>query len=279
MTDTNPYLPPRSELTEGATASELPTIEQALSRSYDFGINALLKEAQRLSNSKVILFIPYCLGFLLLGGAGLLLIAWLLSIPGADDNTGGMAQFRAVVSWFWSALLASLFIGGLSALGIRHATGRPAGAAVLYGHLKPRLMVLETGLVIGLMVAALGWLGWVGDLISVFVLAFYLLAIALVIERGMSPWRAMQASKKAISQHWYKAFVVVLALGVCLGFTGAVLATFAKGVLRYPGDTFNIVVSIIFLILFSWLVAILAMVIGVLYRTIFAAATPTPETT
>ena len=38
----------------------------------------------------------------------------------------------------------------------------------------------------------------------------YLLAIPLVVERGLSPWQALEASRKAITQHWFK---------VCLLYT------------------------------------------------------------
>ena len=34
----------------------------------------------------------------------------------------------------------------------------------------------------------------------------YRLAIPLVVERGLSPWQALEASRKAISQHWFKVF-------------------------------------------------------------------------
>lgn len=44
----------------------------------------------------------------------------------------------------------------------------------------------------------------------------YLLAMALVVERGLSPWQAMEASRQAIGQHWFKVFGLLLLLGAIL---------------------------------------------------------------
>ena len=60
-----------------------------------------------------------------------------------------------------------------------------------------------------------------------------MLAIPLIVERGLSPWQAMEASRKAITQHWFKVFGLFLLLGLI------------------------------------WTIPLFVMVMGVLYRTIF----------
>ena len=41
-------------------------------------------------------------------------------------------------------------------------------------------------------------------------------AVRLVVERGLSPWQAMEASRQAIGQHWFKVFGLLLLLGAIL---------------------------------------------------------------
>jgi uncharacterized membrane protein len=74
----------------------------------------------------------------------------------------------------------------------------------------------------------------------------YILAIPLVVERGLSPWQALEASRKAISQHWFKVFGLFLLLGVLMSLS---MIPFGIGLL--------------------WTIPLMVVSLGVLYRTIF----------
>lgn len=281
MTDTNPYRPPRSDLTPSTAAYGSVNIEEALSRGYDFGVNALLKEAQRLSNSKVPLFVVYCLAMLLVAGTGVVLFGFALV---AAQRAGLGAWFPlAALAFFWllGVVLVTLFVAGLSVVGIRRAEGLPAGFSDLFRHLKLSGKLLATGLLIGILIAVLngateilvrqvGAYGWLGYLVVIYLQTGYLLAIPLVVDRGLGPWRAMEASRKAISQHWFKVFYLVAALSIAFGLSGAFFISSLKRA-KNPEDAVAVIFAILFFILTCWVLSIAAMVIGLLYRTIFGA--------
>ena len=44
----------------------------------------------------------------------------------------------------------------------------------------------------------------------------YMLALPLVAERGLTPWQALETSRKAISRHWFKVFGLLLVLSLLM---------------------------------------------------------------
>lgn len=81
---------------------------------------------------------------------------------------------------------------------------------------------------------------------GIYLAVAYLLAIALVVERGLSPWQALEASRKAITQHWFKVFGLLIVLGLII-----------------------IVSAIPLGIGLVWSIPLMVVAMGVLYRTIF----------
>jgi len=79
----------------------------------------------------------------------------------------------------------------------------------------------------------------------------YLLAIPLVVERGLAPWQALETSRKAISQHWFKVFGLFLLLG---------LITLVSAIPLGIG--------------LVWSIPLFVIAMGVLYRTIFGVVPP-----
>jgi uncharacterized membrane protein len=73
-----------------------------------------------------------------------------------------------------------------------------------------------------------------------------MLAIPLVIDRGLSPWQAMEASRKAITQHWFKVFGLIFTLGLMILVSAIPLG-----------------IGLI------WTLPLTVICMGILYRTIF----------
>ena len=81
---------------------------------------------------------------------------------------------------------------------------------------------------------------------GIYLAVAYLLAIPLVVERGLSPWQALEASRKAITQHWFKVFGLFLLLGLIVMVSAIPLG-----------------------IGLVWSIPLMVVAMGVLYRTIF----------
>ena len=79
-----------------------------------------------------------------------------------------------------------------------------------FGMLVPLLL---TGLLMMLMV----YVGFFLLIIpGLYLSVAYMLALPLVAERSLTPWQALETSRKAISRHWFKVFGLLLVLSLLM---------------------------------------------------------------
>ena len=244
----NPYAAPVSNLQE-VSSSQTPTIAEALNRGYDFRIGDVIGESWRLvKGTKGIIFgglvIFYVVMFVatsvlgaLFGAIGLLSEASLSAIL--------VGQF--VISVLASALTYP-FLAGVNMVGIRRAANQPVSFNEVFSGLGLFVPLLITAVVMTVLV-------YIGSLLlllpGIYLGVAYMLAMPLVIERGLSPWQALETSRKAISQHWFKVFGLFLLLGIIMGLS---MIPVGIGLI--------------------WTIPLFIISMGVLYRTIFGVLPP-----
>ncbi|KSW24285.1 MULTISPECIES: hypothetical protein [unclassified Pseudomonas] len=242
----NPYATPASQLQQNPTGAGAPSIEEALARGYDFRIGDVLGEAwhkvKGMKGTLVVAAIIYAVAVNLLS----FVIAFVLGLLGLiHDSEPGALQI--IVSVLAGALCYPL-LAGLNMIGIRRAADQPATINELFAYFGLFVPLLVTGLAI----TVLTYLGlFLLVLPGIYLGVSYALAIPLVVERGLSPWQAMEASRKAIGQHWFKVFGLFLALGLIM-----------------------LLSAIPLLIGLVWTLPLAFIAIGVLYRTIFGVLPP-----
>lgn len=263
MTDTlasNPYAVPASNLQAIPDAAGVPTLEEALSRRYDFGVSDLLGEAwRRTKGTKGIIIggfvVFYAALFAVMNVLGIILtvfgvagIAGMGLLGGADDGSlalGAMAAFfiGSMLVGFLATAMVYPFLAGINMVGIRAAAGQPVRFGEIFSHFGRTVPVIITALLMTLLVTV-GYLLFVVP--GIYLSVAYILAIPLVVERGLSPWQALEASRKAINQHWFKVFGLFLLLGLLMSLSVIPLGI---GLL--------------------WTIPLMVVSLGVLYRTIF----------
>ncbi|MED5611857.1 hypothetical protein VV867_29495 [Pseudomonas sp. JH-2] len=242
----NPYATPASQLQRNPTGAGAPSIEEALARGYDFRIGDVLGEAwhmvKGMKGTLVVAAIIYAVAVNLLS----FVIAFVLGLLGLiHDSEPGALQI--IVSVLAGALCYPL-LAGLNMIGIRRAADQPATINELFTYFGLFVPLLVTGLAI----TVLTYLGLILLVLpGIYLGVSYALAIPLVVERGLSPWQAMEASRKAVGQHWFKVFGLFLALGLIMMLSAIPL-----------------------LIGLVWTLPLAFIAIGVLYRTIFGVLPP-----
>ena len=166
-----------------------------------------------------------------------------------SDNPMLAAVAELVIGIFASAL-AYPFLAGINMIGIRRAADQPISFNDVFSHFGRTVPLMITAILTMLLI----YVGMLLLIIPGFYLAIaYMLAIPLVVERGLSPWQALEASRKAISQHWFKVFGLFLLLGLITGISAIPLG-----------------------IGLVWTIPLFTIAIGVLYRTIFGVL-PVPQ--
>lgn len=244
-TSENPYAVPASNLQETAPTQQVPSIEEALSRGYDFRIGELLSDAwQRVKGSKGLIIgavIIYAVAATIINsvlGAAL----GLIGLQADPENLAGMLAGQFLISILGAAVTYPL-LAGMMMIGIRRAADQAFNFDLAFSGFKNPLPIIITGVLMLVMVYA-------GCLLlllpGIYLMIAYALALPLVIERGLSPWQALETSRKAISQHWFKVLGLNLVLGLIVGLSAIPLG-----------------------IGMIWTVPLWAIASGVLYRTIF----------
>ncbi len=240
----NPYAAPASNLQEPTVDSQVPSIAEALQRGYDFSIGALISEAwQRTKGAKGII-----IGGFLIYYVAILVISTILGVVlafvglGAADGGATLVIGQLLVGIIGSALSYPL-LAGIMMTGIRRAADQPITINQMFSHFGLALPLIVTALIMMVLI-------YVGLLLlvipGIYLSVAYMLAIPLVVERGLSPWQALETSRKAISQHWFKVFGLCLLLGLIIGVSAIPLG-----------------IGLI------WSLPLFAISMGALYRTIF----------
>ncbi|MEE9102406.1 hypothetical protein [Pseudomonas nitroreducens] len=246
----NPFTPPTSQLQDDARGSSVPSIEEALARGYDFTIGDVIQEAwQRVSGTKGLIiagFIVYGVVVQIVSFA----LGLVLGIGYAASGTevsASVAILQLVVGVIAGAV-GYPFLAGINMLGIRRAADQPVSFNEMFSHFGLFIPLLITGLIMTVLIY-LGMLLLV--LPGIYLSIAYILAIPLAVERKLSPWQALEASRKAITQHWFKVFGLFLVLGVIIMVSAIPLG-----------------------IGMVWSLPLAIICIGVLYRTIFGVLPP-----
>ena len=247
-TSPNPYAAPSSSLQQAPSGSQAPSIEQALSRGYDFAIGELLGEAwQRVKGTKGIIIGGFLVFYAVMFVVSFVL-GGMLGVFGALSESPAAVMVGELLIGVLASALAYPFMAGINMIGIRRAADQPISFNEIFSHFGRTLPLVITAVVMMLLI----YLGMFLLIIPGLYLAIaYMLAIPLVVERGLSPWQALEASRKAISQHWFKTFGLFLLLGLIT------------------------LVSVIPLgIGLVWSIPLFVIAMGVLYRTIFGVLPP-----
>ncbi|NQD95075.1 hypothetical protein HP532_20700, partial [Pseudomonas sp. CrR25] len=116
-TTPNPYAAPSSVLQEAPANSQVPSIEQALSRGYDFNIGELLGEAwQRVKGTKGIIIGGFIVFYVVLLVVSFVL-GGILGIFGALSESPAAVIVGQLVIGVLASALAYPFMAGINMIG------------------------------------------------------------------------------------------------------------------------------------------------------------------
>lgn len=250
IASSNPYAAPISALQDTPSDHQVPSIDEALSRGYDFNISELLNEAWQLVKGTKGIIIGGFLVFYAVMMAVSFVLGGIFGLLGLAGDESMLSILTEMIIGMLASAMAYPFMAGLNMVGIRRAAGHPISFNEIFSHFGRLVPILITALLSTVLI----YIGFMLLVIPGLYLGIaYMLAIPLVVERGLTPWQAMETSRKAISQHWFKVFGTLLLLGLITMISAIPLG-----------------------IGLVWTIPLLVLTMGVLYRTIFGVL-PTPQ--
>lgn len=208
MTDHNPYQPPKSNVvaTSNKVGKKL-TIEEALASSYDFDISEVVKDAwTKVTGIKL----PFFLGLLTIFAISIITGIIINFLP-----KGPATALNFIINLFISAMMA-----GFIALALKRLNGQPIvfkddffSISTIFNILVIAAFLTNLFTIIGIILLLIP-----GIYLSI---AYCLTNWIIVDNPGIGAWQAMETSRKIVTKHWFKFFLLMFLLG-CICFLSAI---------------------------------------------------------
>jgi len=242
----NPYEAPKAELDTLLGPSMPANLADAIAGRYQFTVGEVMDESWRLIKGMKASFwgAAVLIGLIYLVASFVVGMAVTLAVP-----AGGGAIVRQVVNSVLNVLMTP-FIAGLEMMCVRRALGLPVSFGTAFGYF-PKLGAVLGG---AFLVTLFAWLGTLALIIpGIYLIVGYELVTKLICDQNLSPWRAMETSRKAITRRWWSVFGLGLLVALLTGVSGLVLVPLI------------------------WTVPWLMMTTAVLYRRMFYAQAPVAD--
>lgn len=198
MSDT--YATPQSDLVETSSDSE-GSLERGLAGDYEINLSNILSEAwQKTKGVKryilgagIIMYVVMFAAIMVLGG---------IFGVGSDPNESSLVLQLSIQLIFIAILLP--FLAGIFIISARKIQGKPFEFGDAFGGFGKTGPLIVTGIIMNIMIT-------IGTLLliipGIYLTVAYMFAIPLIIDRNLSPWEALETSRKAITKHWFSVFL------------------------------------------------------------------------
>jgi hypothetical protein len=204
----NIYATPQSDLDNTSSGERIGgSPEQAMAGNIEISMTGTLGEAwKNLKGFKTLCHLSFLLYFIAAIIASLLVVPIAMAVTslGIDKTSAGfIAQLLQMLA---SIATIPMFMA-IHLMGIRHAANKPSSVSAVfqYFHKIPALILCYI-MMIPLII--LGLLLFV--LPGIYLMVSYTFAFPLIVEKNMSPWQALEVSRKALTRKWFPVFGLLL---------------------------------------------------------------------
>lgn len=211
MTDI--YKAPDANLNDYQAGDGSGSLEKGIAGDYEFSIGDIMSEAwKKTSGRKGTMNLAFFLYFLVV--IPIMIVAQLVVEPVIVNYPDPAIVITLAVVQQMLINLITLPIGvGLFMLGLRASTGVPIEATSIFGYFNKAFSLLVTVILMYIMLV-IGLLLFV--LPGIYLMIAYFMAMPLVVEKGLSPWQALEASRKAITHRWFSVLGLMLVMGLVM---------------------------------------------------------------
>ncbi|HIG65605.1 MAG TPA: hypothetical protein EYQ43_08665 [Methyloprofundus sp.] len=184
-------------------------MQEGVAAPYDFTISEVFKEAwARTSGFKGPVLVAVLIIFLALAAInfGTILVVGVFNMIDPALATILTSSFKFVIS------MASYPIGaGILMMGLYRSVDAAVEYKLAFAYFSYSLPIIIATLFASLLVV-LGFMLLV--LPGIYLSIAYIFTLQLIIEKDMNLWQAMETSRKAVHQHWFKIFFIYALVGI-----------------------------------------------------------------
>lgn len=214
MSDVDPYQPPSASIAPPINDNpNSGTLEGGIAGDYSFRIGELIHEGwERSSGMRASLWwgaTQVSLIYLLIYVAGIVL---LTALAKTSDAGFVMLVVQLLLQSALVAISMPLF-AGVVMMGVQRSVGRPIRAKMAFAYMGAAMPLY----IAGFMVQLLTQLGmFLLVLPGIYLAVAYSMVSPLITDKGLSFGSAMEASRRAVTTHWFQIFLFYLALALIL---------------------------------------------------------------
>lgn len=212
MNTTNVYQAPAANLDyDKPSIGDYGSLEKAVNGEYEFSIGNVLSEAwEKTSGAKWTIHLAFIYYFLVMMGLsigiGILIVALTETIQGDAGMVISQVLSQVVIN-----LVSLPLTMGIVLIAIRRSVGAPINAGTVFSCFSKTMQLFATLVLMSLMIT----IGFVLLVIpGIYLAVAYYMAMPLVVEKGLSPWQAMEVSRKTITRRWFSVFGLFIILGI-----------------------------------------------------------------
>ncbi|MBT8360735.1 MAG: hypothetical protein KJO32_07245 [Deltaproteobacteria bacterium] len=135
--------------------------------------------------------------------AGLTAATTYLIAPFGDPTVGMLGAWLNIGSQCVSTILSMIFVAGLMYIALRRVAGKNYSWKMIFsgfGHLG---QIIVASVLMSLLIV-IGFLLLI--LPGIYLTIGYSLTLPLILDKGLGPWAAMEASRRVIHQKWWQVF-------------------------------------------------------------------------
>jgi hypothetical protein len=192
----------------GADTGETYEEEEGFAVGADFTVGELIKEAwQKTKGAKASIWGAMIVMYLILFGISFGGMAAYQGFYKGTDPTMSMGvngALQLVSGW-----LSMLMTGGVMLIGVRRAFNQRVSWKMVFAGFSKALSI-TIAIILQIILILIGFVLLV--LPGIYLSVGYALTLPLILDKGMGPWEAMEASRKAIHKRWWSVLGLYLVM-------------------------------------------------------------------
>lgn len=205
---------PETEPTDPESSiADYGSIEKAIAGDYEFTIGGILKEGwEKTKGAKWAIHLAFFWYFLV--AIAFVVLAQIATVTLIANMQNPDIVIAATIG---QQLLLNLIlmpiVVGIFMLGIKRSVDAPMESVSIFDYFN------KTGTILITMIMAyvLVFIGFVLLIVpGIYLSIAYFMAMPLVVEKDMSPWQALETSRKALTKRWFSFFFLNLVIGLIL---------------------------------------------------------------
>jgi hypothetical protein len=206
----NIYATPQADLDNTSSSERIGgSPEQAIAGNIEISMTGTLGEAwKNLKGFKTLCHISFLIYFIAAIIAALLVIPIGIAVAALGFDKATTAIIVQLLQMVASIATMPMFMA-IHIMGIRHAANKPSSASAVF-HYFNKIPALLLCYIMMIPLIILGLLLFI--LPGIYLMVAYMYSLPLIVEKNMSPWQALEVSRKALTRKWFPVFGLLLIL-------------------------------------------------------------------